>query len=238
VIENDFSFHSWWRHPHVDGYVVPSDDVAWGLRCQGVAAGRIHVLGVPVMPGFADPPSRTAAADELGIDPEPFTVLLMSGGTGVGRMDSLAATLLGLGGDLRVIALAGAGPRHRDRLERLAAEHPRRLVVLPFTDRVEVPMAAADVVVSKPGGSTVAECLALGAATVLVRPTPGMEDRNAAWLLERGAALLAYDDAGLAVRIDRLRRDPGARARLAAAAHALGRPRAASGALELMLRDQ
>jgi hypothetical protein len=57
-------------------------------------------------------------------------------------------------------------------------------------------LAAADIVVSKPGGLTTSEVLARGAAMVILNPIPGQESRNSDYLLERGAAVNARNRNG------------------------------------------
>ena len=58
-------------------------------------------------------------------------------------------------------------------------------------------MTAADLVVTKPGGLSVSECLAKRRPMLLVSPIPGQEERNADYLLESGAAIKAVDGATL-----------------------------------------
>lgn len=50
-------------------------------------------------------------------------------------------------------------------------------------------LAAADLLLGKPGGLTSSEALARGLALVIVHSIPGQEERNADHLLEAGAAL-------------------------------------------------
>jgi processive 1,2-diacylglycerol beta-glucosyltransferase len=50
-------------------------------------------------------------------------------------------------------------------------------------------MAAADLLVGKPGGLTTAEAAARGLPMVLLRPIPGQEERNADVLVQAGAAI-------------------------------------------------
>jgi processive 1,2-diacylglycerol beta-glucosyltransferase len=97
-------------------------------------------------------------------------------------------------------------------------------------------MAAADVVVTKPGGLTVSECLALGKPMLLVAPIPGQEEHNAAFLVEEGAAWLAYDGIGLEHKLARLMaRGSETLARMAQRSRALGRPDAARQVLARVL---
>ena len=73
-------------------------------------------------------------------------------------------------------------------LEAVPVPPRHRAHVVGFTDQMDELMAAADLVVSKPGGLTTSECLASGAVMVIVNPIPGQETRNSDFLLERGAA--------------------------------------------------
>jgi len=54
-------------------------------------------------------------------------------------------------------------------------------------------MKIADVVVGKPGGLMISECMALGKRMVLTDPIPGQEKRNAEFMARCGGGRLALD---------------------------------------------
>jgi processive 1,2-diacylglycerol beta-glucosyltransferase len=172
------------------------------------------------------------AARGLRIDPEARTVLLASGGFGVGALDSAAAALLSEVPEARLLALAGRNAELYAKLAELAGRWPGRLLPLRFTDRPERVVACADLMVSKPGGLTSAECLAMGVPMVVVSPLPGQEEHNANFLLEHAVALRAYDNTGLVARVGQLLGDPERLAGMRARARALGRPQAADAVLD------
>ena len=99
--------------------------------------------------------------------------------------------------------------------------------MLGFTDQIDELMAAADVVVSKPGGLTTSEVLARGAAMAIVNPIPGQESRNSDFLLENGAAIKINNLATLTHKLEPLLADPERLATLKANAKRLGKPQAA-----------
>ncbi len=230
----DFDVHALWVHPHVDRYCVASDEVAFRLADRGVPREKIAVTGIPVGPQFSAPLERAFCAAELGISPEKFTVLMMAGGAGVGSLDELAAKLLRLPNDLQFVALAGRNAELLERLNVLARENPGRLFPLGFTTTVERVMTAADLVVTKPGGLSVSECLAKRKPMLLVSPIPGQEERNADYLLEAGAAIKAVDAATLAFKLAGLLADPARLVRMGEAAHGIGRPHAARDVIALL----
>jgi processive 1,2-diacylglycerol beta-glucosyltransferase len=230
----DFDVHALWVHPHVDRYCVASDEVAFRLAERGIPRERISVTGIPVMPQFSAPLDRATCAAELGVDPRRFTVLMMAGGAGVGSLDALAARLLATPGELQLIALAGRNADLLKRLQALAKRHPGRLFPLGFTTTVERVMTVADLVVTKPGGLSVSECLAKGRPMLLVAPIPGQEERNADYLLEAGAAVKAIDGATLAYKLGRLQSEPARLSAMSAAARAIATPRAAHDLIALL----
>jgi processive 1,2-diacylglycerol beta-glucosyltransferase len=107
---------------------------------------------------------------------------------------------------------------------------------LGFTDQIDELMAAADLVVSKPGGLTTSETLARGAVMVIVNPIPGQESRNSDYLLENGAAIKVNNLATLPHKVGALLSDPPRLARLKENAARLARPRAAYDVVERSLR--
>lgn len=232
----DFDLHRMWVHPHVAGYFAASDEVAFQLRRRGVSDERIHTTGIPVMPGFAARPGRVECAHALGLDPWMTTVLLMGGGAGLGNLSAVARHLLDADLGLQLIVLAGRNAAQLEALRALAVAYPGRLVAQGYTDRVERLMACADLVITKPGGSTTAECLAMGLPMILNAPIPGQEECNANFLLEQGAALKASDLGTLEYRLRSLLACPARLKAMRARTRELGRPRAAMQVLATVLQ--
>ncbi|WP_193316865.1 MGDG synthase family glycosyltransferase [Janthinobacterium rivuli] len=222
----DFDLHRMWVHERMQGYFAATDEVAFRMRHEGIPADRIHVTGIPVMPAFAQAPDRVSCAQAFGLDPRRMTILLMGGGAGLGSLETVAARLLALPGDFQLIALAGKNAIALAALQALAGQYPGRLLAQGFTGEVERLMACADLVITKPGGLTTSECLALGLPMIVNSPIPGQEERNADYLLEQGVALKAFDAVTLEYRVRLLLDHPEQLQSMRAKALALGRPRA------------
>jgi len=235
VVITDFDAHMLWVHRHVSGYCTANEEVAWRLKDRGVDPGTIHVTGIPIMPAFRERLSRPECARELRVDPGRTTLLLMSGGAGVGKIQALARRLLALGHDFQLIAMAGKNPRLLSDLQELSREFPGRLIPMGYTTAIERVMAVSDVAITKSGGLTTSECLAVGLPMIVVSPIPGQEERNADFLLEHGAALKAYDEAGLEFRVNEILRDRGKLAAMRENALRLGKPNATGNVLRLIL---
>jgi processive 1,2-diacylglycerol beta-glucosyltransferase len=152
----------------------------------------------------------------------------------VGALDELAERVLRSPSDLQLIALAGRNAELLRRLQTLARRHPDKLFPLGFTTTVERAMTASDLVVTKPGGLSVSECLATGKPMLLVSPIPGQEERNADYLLEAGAAIKAVDGATLEFKLARLLAEPVRLRAMSEAARKIGRPNAAAEVVALL----
>lgn len=231
----DFDLHRMWVHDGITGYFAATDEVAFRMAALGIPPASIHVTGIPVMPAFRAPGTRADCAAGLGLDAQRSTILLMGGGAGLGKLDAVAARLLALPHDFQLIVMAGNNLPALQALQALATRYPGRLLAQGYTDKVEQLMACADLVITKPGGLTTSECLAMGLPMIINAPIPGQEERNADFLLEQGVALKAIDAITLDYRIDLLMTHPAKLADMAARARALGRPDAARAVLDTVL---
>jgi processive 1,2-diacylglycerol beta-glucosyltransferase len=162
-------------------------------------------------------------------------ILLLSGGLGVGPIERVFETILSIEAPLQLVTVAGKNAALKARLDQIKPPARHAAKVLGFTTAMDELMAAADVVVSKPGGLTTAEILARGSAMVMMDPIPGQESRNSDYLLENGAAIKADSLVTLAHKLSRLLADTQRLGRLRAAAKALGHPRAAYAVAEKAL---
>jgi UDP-N-acetylglucosamine--N-acetylmuramyl-(pentapeptide) pyrophosphoryl-undecaprenol N-acetylglucosamine transferase len=166
------------------------------------ASAPVEVTGCPVRRAFheADRRDRRELLRSFELDPD-RRVLLVTGASQGARtineaMIALADTfdwtgwqVLHLAGQVdveRVSAAYGQAFRRRHGAAR----------VLAFTDRMAEAMAAADLVISRAGASTLAELLVLGKPSILL-PYPYHRDqhqrRNAEVLAQAGAAVLIDD---------------------------------------------
>jgi processive 1,2-diacylglycerol beta-glucosyltransferase len=196
----------------------------------------VHVTGIPIMPAFAQPLDRGACARELGLDPAGRTLLLMGGGAGVGKLTQVAENLLALDADFQLIVLAGKNAAALAELHALAQRHSGRLFPQGYTNQIERLMACADLAITKPGGLTSSECLAMSLPMIVHSPIPGQEERNADYLLEQGAALKAVDAVGMEFRVGEVLATPAMLTQMRERARALARPHASREVLRTVLR--
>ena len=229
----DFDLHRMWVIPRMTGFFAGNEEVAFRLRRHGVDPTRIHVTGIPIMPAFGHKHGRTDCAGAFGLDPSRRIYLLMGGGAGLGVVP-LAKRLVATDTGVQLVVLAGKNKQALEELRAFAARQPGQLFPMGFTQEVPRLMAAADLVITKPGGLSTSECLAMGAPMLLTAPIPGQEERNADYLLENGVAMKAIDDVGLEYHIALLKAEPQRLEAMGVRARALGRPQAGQDAMRIV----
>jgi len=233
----DFDLHRMWVQRGVKGYFAGNDEVAFRLQAHGVPADAMRVTGIPVMPAFAASLDRASCAQDIGADPARLTVLLMAGGAGLGALDEVARTLLETAAEFQLIVMAGRNAAALARLQALAPAFPGRLFAHGFTRQPERLMACADLAITKPGGLSTSECLAMGLPMIFNSAVPGQEERNADYLLAEGVAVKAMDSLALAYQTRRLLSSPELLAVMRVRCRALNRASASAAVLEAVLAN-
>jgi processive 1,2-diacylglycerol beta-glucosyltransferase len=89
-------------------------------------------------------------------------------------------------------------------------------------------MAAADLMIGKPGGLTTSESLIKGLGWVVVNPIPGQEEKNAIFLLEQGIGVWSDNLHTLGFKVRSLLDQPGRLAAMRKNALRVARPDAGS----------
>src|SRR5205823_8447529 len=101
-----------------------------------------------------------------------------------------------------LVVVCGRNDMLRRSVDRLSARMSVR--ALGFTDTVADLMRAADVLVTKAGGLTLAEAFCSGVAVVVTDALPGQEAGNLEYVMRREAVAYACHPAGLVQVIDHL----------------------------------
>lgn len=139
-------------------------------------------------------------------------------------LDEITVRLESCGTTLQVVAVAGHDRTLHDRLRRLRRKIALDLVPLAWSNRVPELMAAADVLITKPGGLTVSEAMASGLPMILTHPIPGPEERNILYLVRHRVAVEATRIEQIPSLTSRMLARPNQRKRMARRARELSRP--------------
>ena len=228
VVVTDFHAHRLWAQLPCERFFVAADPTSASLKSRGVEPGAIRVTGIPVDPAFSEPRGRQRGERTL--------VLQLAGGSGIGPIEEIFDSLLKIRRPISVVVVTGRNEDARRRLVSRLKPTRHSVAILGFCDNMRELMAKADLIVSKPGGLTVSESLALGVPLAAVSPIPGQETRNSAYLEANGAGVKVPSPAAAGATVAALLEEPRRLAALRARALRLGRPRAAYDVAEALLQ--
>jgi UDP-N-acetylglucosamine--N-acetylmuramyl-(pentapeptide) pyrophosphoryl-undecaprenol N-acetylglucosamine transferase len=196
-------------------------------------AGKAACVGNPIRPE-AYRLSMAEARARLGFPPTARLLLVTGGSLGARSINRAVAEALEswlAPEDWSVLHVAGKGDFPAVSEQTAAWRESPRYRLVEFMSELPAAIAAADLVVSRAGATTLAELTAAGKPMVLVPFPYGGKDQpqNARSLSEAGAAIaLPESQLGeLAARVSALMADDAARARMGEASRGCGRPEAA-----------
>lgn len=234
TVVTDFVAHSQWIARRIDRYCVAAEEVRHEFVARGIPRERIAVTGVPVRAAFESLPGAAAARRALGLASGTPVVLAMAGSCGaLGRLPHVARVLAAARRPLQAIVVAGRDAALHARLARLTAGSTVR--TLGYVDDVPTLMAAADLLVTKAGGMTLAEAMAAGLPLLLYGSLPGQERCNERFASRAGIALVARRRSELPRALERALGDAALMEHLRAGVHRAARPDAARRVVDLVL---
>ncbi|MGA8846542.1 MAG: undecaprenyldiphospho-muramoylpentapeptide beta-N-acetylglucosaminyltransferase [Nocardioides sp.] len=135
---------------------------------------------------------RAEARQSFGLDPDRPTVVVTGGSQGARRLNQSISAAARAFADAGVQVLHVVGAKGEAFPERTDVPY----VVVPYVDRMDLALAAADLMVCRSGANSVIEAAATGVPAIFV-PLPignGEQELNARPVVEVGGALVVADD--------------------------------------------
>ncbi|WML43469.1 glycosyltransferase [Neobacillus sp. PS3-40] len=198
TVITDHTHHSYWLHPCTDQYIVGSIDTQENLIQLGIPSEKIACTGIPIRTRFLGNRNRKDLYRKYQLEPNISTVLIMGGGEGLigkGLLNSKELEVFPI--QLQLIILCGHNEKLRQHLQNELISSKHLIHILGYTDDVDELMAVSEIIVTKPGGVTTSEALAMELPMLLYKPLPGQEQDNAQYLIDSGAAIQANSPSDL-----------------------------------------
>lgn len=187
-VVTDYTIHPFWEDVTYIEYIeTASELLTQRALIKGIDPDRLCPFGIPVQKKFTRKRDKAAARQELGIDNNLPTVLVMAGSMGYGNMPETISGIFNFDRNCQILAVCGNNKKLYKKLSE--TDYIGNLKVFGFIDNVELLMDAADCIVTKPGGLTTSEAMAKNLPMILINPIPGQEDRNLEFFINNGVAL-------------------------------------------------
>ena len=166
-------------------------------------ADKIVLSGNPIRPAVSSPATPAMKEEAMkfyGLDAAKKHIFVVGGSLGSGTLNRAMKRWIqeGCPGGEDVEVIWQCGKYYKADTDAFMANHPevKGISHFDFISRMDLAFAAADVVISRSGASTVSEVCAMGKATVFV-PSPNVAEdhqtHNAMALVRKDAAMIVKD---------------------------------------------
>ncbi|MCH6264397.1 MULTISPECIES: MGDG synthase family glycosyltransferase [Neobacillus] len=201
----DHTNHSCWIYPYTDQYIVGSKLVRDSLVGLGVEENRIADTGIPIRQQFSQFIEQEGIFRKYDLDQHLPTVLVMGGGCGmIGDGNSTIQEIDALPNPVQLIIVCGHNDKLRLQLKEKLKNSKHRIHLTGYINYVHELMAISDLMITKPGGVTTFEAIAMELPMLLYKPIPGQEQDNARFLVQAGVAVQAKTDRDLSKHLSKL----------------------------------
>jgi len=224
----DFRAHQFWAQDHMDCYYVAGELAKRDLEQFGVPASKIQVTGIPVKKKFLRQCcSKASLKRKLGVSSDRFLILVLGGALGSGPFLAMARSFNRLRGHFQVVFITGKNRKKRESLERIKSACSFPLYVLGLVDNPEQWLEASDLVISKPGGVSISEIMAMAKPMVIIRRDSYLEDIQVERLRQMAVPFLSCSLEELKTKVEELMSSPEKLQALAGHSHHSFNPSAA-----------
>ena len=209
TVITDHTDHGIWTYSHIDQYIVGSDPVRQSLKKYGVPDGNIAVTGIPIRPAFNQPYSRDHLKSKYSLDPTLPTILVAGGGYGLlGEGLSSLLTSDALPQKLQFIFVCGHNEKLKKQLTETLQHSKHHILITGYVDYIHELMGVSDLMITKAGGLTIAEALAMELPMLFYKPLPGHEQDNAQIFIQAGVAMQADHLMDLKAMMEKILHNP------------------------------
>ncbi|WP_304336143.1 undecaprenyldiphospho-muramoylpentapeptide beta-N-acetylglucosaminyltransferase [Capnocytophaga leadbetteri] len=215
--------------------------VAYDAMEQFFPKEKIVKTGNPIRDGLLNIAEyRSEGLSYFHLDSQQKTLLVLGGSLGARRINQLIEQQLPLFEQLGVQVLWQCGKLYYEEYKKYNSEQVR---VLAFIDRMELAYAAADVIISRAGASSVSELCVVGKPVIFI-PSPNVAEdhqtKNARAIADKQAAILLREselNEQFANTFGKLIADEAQQEALSAHIKALAQPNATKDIVNLILND-
>ena len=215
--------------------------VAYDAMEQFFPKEKIVKTGNPIRDGLLNIAQyRSEGLSYFHLDSQQKTLLVLGGSLGARRINQLIEQQLPLFEQLGVQVLWQCGKLYYEEYKKYNSE---QVHVLAFIDRMELAYAAADVIISRAGASSVSELCVVGKPVIFI-PSPNVAEdhqtKNARAIADKQAAILLREselNEQFANTFSKLIADEAQQEALSAHIKALAQPNATKDIVNLILND-
>ena len=211
-IITDYKSHEFWLkgEDSIDALVVGNDIVKNEVVQKGIDDGKVYSFGIPILENFSIINDKKVK-EKYHVNNDKLTFLFFAGGSiGSNFTYKFLRKLLEERYDINVIFVCGKNEKLKKKVEDLVKEENyENVTVLGFSKEVNKLLYISNVVITKPGGLSVTECLEMKRPMLLVPGNGGQELYNAKFICKNGYGINCPTSNKLVSVVGRILKRPG-----------------------------
>ena len=192
-IITDYKSHEMWLKDEksLDAIIVSNDIVKNDLIEQKIDSKKIYSYGIPIKENFSNIANIQEIKEKYKVNNNKKTFLFFAGGSaGSSFSYRYFKRLLEEEFDINVIYVCGKNENLKKKAEKLVKSYKYKNVrVLGFSNEVNNLLSISDIVITKPGGISITECLEVKKPMLLIPGNGGNEIYNANFVCKNGYGL-------------------------------------------------
>ena len=208
TVVTDYKAHEIWLKEvkNTDAIIVSGVDEKRKLMKYGYTFKQIYTSGIPIMPVYDLNISREKLIKKFKINKNYPTVLFFCGG-GNGALNNLKylKAILKSENKFNLLVIAGKNKKAKEKsLDYVKKYNKKNAKVFGFVTNIAEFYMVSDLVITKPGGAQVTECLYFKKPMMLIKSNGGQEIENRLFLIKKGYAVASWSIYGFLKKFDRM----------------------------------
>ena len=177
AIATDYVSIPFWEETNPDYFIIPSEKLKADFMKKGIEEKKLIPLGIPVQLECSQDYKIEEVRKELNLKNDEKYILILTGSMGFGNIKGLIKDLISEIKDANFIISCG---NNNELLNELKNEYEGndKIILLPFTDKLNLYIKASNIILTKPGGLTTTEIATIGKPFIHTMPIPGCENYN------------------------------------------------------------
>lgn len=189
-VVTDFCVHKLWISEEIDKFYLATEYLQKELEKMDIPIEKTVVSGIPIRDSFEDSLNESYLYKKYGFDETKKIILISAGAFGVLKDIKSICEKLCQFKDLQVAVVCGNNQELKSDLDKLNYDN---LKPFGFIEDIHELYKISTCMITKSGGITLSEALAVQIPLILFNPVPGQEKENALFFEENGAAIIAYN---------------------------------------------
>lgn len=184
AIATDYICIPFWEEVNPDYFIIPSEDLSESFLAKGISKEKLLPYGIPVSKDYRQDKSKNEACRKLKLDQKKKYILILTGSMGFGNVTEMLKKLLKQIENVTFIVACGNNKKMMNTVKE-KFEETKRVIALPYTNKISDYIALSEIVLTKPGGLTTTEIASLRKPFIHTMPIPGCETYNAEYFANK-----------------------------------------------------